>query len=250
MNATVARLTARTLLGRRRTLLLILLPLALLALCIFARVLGGSDPDVASDLESGLAVELLGGFGLGVLLPLLGLIAGTGAVGPEIDDGSIVYLLAKPLNRLSIAVTKMAVASGVVAVFGAVPVLIGGLIITGELGALTLGYILASLVAGIAYCALFMLLAVVTRNAVVVGLIYAVIWESLVGQFVPGAQALSIQQWALSLTERVVGQPAEHLGITSATGLGVAVPLLVVITLGSVWYAGQRLRTLRLADEG
>ena len=41
-------------------------------------------------------------------MPLLGLIAGTGAIGPEIDEGSIVYLLAKPLNRYSIVVTKLA----------------------------------------------------------------------------------------------------------------------------------------------
>ena len=51
-------------------------------------------------------------------MPLLSLIAGTGSIGPEIDDGSIVYLLAKPLNRYSIVVTKLAVAIGVVIVFG------------------------------------------------------------------------------------------------------------------------------------
>ena len=48
MNATVARLTARTVLGRRRTLLLLLLPLVLLALCVFARVLAATDQDVAT----------------------------------------------------------------------------------------------------------------------------------------------------------------------------------------------------------
>ncbi len=37
-----------------------------------------------------------------------------------------------------------------------------------------------------------------SRNAVVIGLLYALIWESLVGTFVPGAQTLSVQQWALA----------------------------------------------------
>src|SRR5688572_27648768 len=124
MNATVAQLTARTVLGRRRTLLLLLLPSVLLALCIFARVLAAYDQDVAADLSQGLSAQLLGAFGLGVLLPLLGLIAGTGVIGPEIDDGSIVYLLAKPLNRPVIIVTKLAVAIGVTTVFGALPVFI------------------------------------------------------------------------------------------------------------------------------
>ena len=140
MNATVAMLTTRTVLGRRRTVLLLLLPLVLLALCTFARVFAAMDDDVAAQLGQGLAADLLGGFGLAVLLPLLGLIAGTGAIGSEIDDGSIVYLLAKPLNRFSIVLTKLVVAFAVVTAFGAVPVVLGGLIMTGELGELSLGF--------------------------------------------------------------------------------------------------------------
>ena len=46
MNATVASLTSRSLLGRRRVVVLLLLPLALLALCTLARVLGGLDADI------------------------------------------------------------------------------------------------------------------------------------------------------------------------------------------------------------
>lgn len=41
MNATVARLTARALLGRRRALLLLTLPAVLLLLCGAARLLAG-----------------------------------------------------------------------------------------------------------------------------------------------------------------------------------------------------------------
>ena len=39
MNATVASLTSRSLLGRKRTMVLLLLPLALLGLSVLARVL-------------------------------------------------------------------------------------------------------------------------------------------------------------------------------------------------------------------
>jgi ABC-2 type transport system permease protein len=241
MNATVARLTALSLLGRRRALLLLALPAVLLVLSAVTRALVGPD--------EGFAVGLLGGFALGTLVPLLALIAGTGAIGPEIDDGSIMYLLSKPLSRPSIVVTKLVVAIGVVTVFGAVPVLAAGLILTGTTGGLAVAYAVGTLVAGIAYCALFVLLAVVTRNAVVVGLLYALIWEALVGQFVPGAQALSIQQWSLALTERLVGDPAEGLGVTAAVGMPQAVVLLLVVIVGATWYAGRRLRTLRLTGD-
>ncbi|HSK33962.1 MAG TPA: ABC transporter permease subunit, partial [Propionicimonas sp.] len=187
MNRTVAYLTSRSLLGPKRTLVLMLLPLALLALCVLARVLAGLDAGLERELEGSLAPDLLAAFGIAILMPLLSLIAGTGAIGPEIDDGSIVYLLAKPLNRYSIVVTKLAVAIGVIIVFGVLPVAVAGVVLTGEVGTVTLAYAVGALVAGTAYAAVFLLLAVTSRNAVVLGLIYALIWESLVGGVVPGA---------------------------------------------------------------
>jgi ABC-2 type transport system permease protein len=220
---------------------LMALPGVLILLCVLVRLLAGEDNDIT--------VGILGGFALSTLVPLLGLIAGTGSIGPEIDDGSIVYLLSKPLSRHSIAGTKAAVAATVVTVFAALPVLVAGLVLAGTSDGLAAGYFLGALVAGLAYATLFLLLAVVTRHAVVIGLIYALIWESLVGSYVPGAQALSIQQWSLALTAKVVGSRAEALNVTSAVSLGVAVPLLVLLAAGSTWYAGSRLRSLRLTSD-
>ena len=240
VDATVARLTTASLLGRRRALLLLALPAVLLVLAGAARALAGPEPE--------LAVFLLGSFALGTVVPLLGLLAGTGAIGPEIDDGSIVYLLSKPLSRHVIVLTKALVALAVVTALGAVPTLVAGLVLTGTTDGVALGYAAGAAVAGAGYCALFLLLAVVTRNAVVVGLLYALIWESLVGQLVPGAQALSIQQWSLVLTERIVGERAEQLGATSAVG-PVGLVLLTCVVVAATWGAGHRLRSLRLTSD-
>lgn len=241
MNATVARLTARSLLGRRRALLLLGLPAVLLLLAALTRGLAGEKDTIT--------VHLLGGFALATLVPLLGLIAGTGAIGPEIDDGSIVYLLSKPLRRSSIVTTKLAVAVGVITTFAVVPTLLAGLVLSGTSDRLAVAYGVGALAAGVAYCALFLLLAVVTRHAVVVGLLYALVWESLVGSFVPGAQALSIQQWSLSLTEHLLGDRAAALDVDAAVGIGVGVPLLLAVLAGCTWYAGWRLRSLRLSSD-
>ena len=238
MNATVAQLTARSLLGRRRALLLLMLPVVLLLLCGAARLLAGPD--------TGVSVALLGGFALGTVVPLLGLIAGAGAIGPEIDDGSIVYLMSKPLSRHSIVLSKLAVAVAVVTVVAAVPTLFAGMVLSGTAGGLAVGYAIGAGVAGLAYCALFVLLAILTRNAVVVGLIYVLIWESLVGSYVPGAQVLSIQQWALAITEKVLGSSAGTLGVSSAVSFATGVVLIAVVVAGCTWFAGSRLRTLRL----
>jgi len=249
MNATVASLTSRSLLGRKRVVVLLLLPLALLALCTLARVLGGLDADIERQLDTTLAPDLLGAFGIVILMPLLSLIAGTGSIGPEIEDGSIVYLLAKPLNRHSIVVTKLVVAIGVITAFGALPVAIAGVVLTGTLGSVAVSYAVGAFAAGVAYCAFFLMLSVVTKNAIDVGLIYALIWESLVGGLVPGAQDLSIQQWSMSIVQEVFGDGAFRLGIGAAVDFTTGLVLLLVVTFGATWYAGRRLQTLRLNDD-
>jgi ABC-2 type transport system permease protein len=248
MNTTVASLTARSLLGRKRTLVLLLLPVALLALCTLARVLAGLDAEIERELAGPLAPDLLTAFGIAILMPLLSLIAGTGSIGPEIDEGSIVYLLAKPLSRYSIVVTKFTVAAAVVVLFGVLPIAVAGVVLTGEVGSVTVSFTLGALAAGVAYSAVFLLLAVVSRNAVVIGLVYALIWESLVGGLVPGAQALSIQQWSLAVVQRVLGNSAASLGVEAAVGFGEALVLLTAVTVIATGYAGRRLQTLRLTE--
>ncbi|MER5735046.1 ABC transporter permease [Streptomyces sp. NPDC002262] len=234
---TVARLTYRALLGRRRAAILFLLPGLLLIIAAAVRAINGADDQVAADL--------LGGFALATMVPLIGVIAGTGAIGPEIDDGSIVYLLSKPVKRPTIIVTKLIVAIAVTMVFSAVPTLIAGFILNGNGQQVAVAYTVAALVASIAYSALFLLLGTISRHAVVIGLVYALVWEALFGSLIAGARTLSVQQWALALAEKVTGEGL----ISSDVALPTATVLLVAVTLGATWFAGHKLRTLTLAGE-
>ncbi|NEA58016.1 ABC transporter permease [Streptomyces sp. SID13666] len=236
-NPTVARLTFRALLGRRRALILFALPALLIVISVAVRALAGVDDNVTSDL--------LGGFALATMVPLIGVIAGTGAIAPEIDDGSIVYLLAKPLKRPSIILTKLTVAIGVAMAFSAIPTFIAGYILNGNSQQLAVAYGIAAAVASIAYAAVFLLLGVVTRYAVVAGLVYALVWESLIGNLVPGARTLSVQQWSLALAQKIGGGDI----VQSDVGLPVAIVLLVAVTVAATWFAAQRLRSLTLAGE-
>ncbi|MGW2249558.1 ABC transporter permease [Kitasatospora sp. NPDC001660] len=237
MNPTVARLTLRGLLGRRRGALLLVVPALLLLVSALASGSGGNEHE--------LTVRILGQLGLGTLVPILGLVVGTGVIATEIDDGSIVYLLAKPLPRRRIVTTKLAVAIATTWVFAAVPTLLAGLMLYGTRDGVALGYTVAALVAGAAYSALFLLLGVVTRHAVVAGLGYALVWESLVGNFVAGARTLSVQQWARSVAEAVAGDAA----IGADVSFGVAVPLLLLVTVAATVLAAVRLAGLTLAGE-
>ncbi|MDK0520864.1 ABC transporter permease [Streptomyces sp. ML-6] len=234
---TVARLTYRALLGRRRAAILFVLPALLLVIAGAVRMFAGADDQIASDV--------LGGFAIATMVPLIGVIAGTGAIGPEIDDGSIVYLLAKPVKRPTIICTKLIVSIAVTMVFSAVPTLIAGVILNGNGQQIAVAYTIAALVASIAYSALFLLLGTVSRHAVVFGLVYALVWETLFGSLVPGARTLSVQQWSLAVAEKAGGSDV----ITSDVGLVTGTVLLVAVTAVATWYAGQKLRTLKLAGE-
>jgi ABC-2 type transport system permease protein len=242
MNTTIAMLTLRTLLGRRRALLLLILPAVLLVLSVILRL----TVDESSRVD--VAVGVLGTFAIATVIPLVSLIAGTGALGGEIDDGSIVYLLSKPVSRHVIVVTKLAVAAGVTAVFGVVPVFVSGWVLVGSADDLAVAYGLGALAAGLAYCALFLLLSVLNRNAVVIGLIYSLVWETALGGLVLGAQGISIQQWALALSRIVVGPDADRLEVTAAVRPQISLPLLLVVVIGATYLAGQRLRSLRITS--
>ncbi|KAB2375731.1 ABC transporter permease [Actinomadura montaniterrae] len=236
MNATIAMITFRAMLGRRRALLLLALPALLVVLAVVLRWTGNNDLDISANV--------LQKFGLATLLPLLALIAGTGVIGPEIDDGQIMYVLTKPIPRQVIVLTKLAVAIVLVAAFSVVPTLLAGLLLTGTTAQLVPAFTVGVLVGGVAYSAVFVALAVLSRNAVTIGLLYALVWETLLGSFAPGAKSASIQQWALSVTDALT--PASP--VSSSVDLGVAIPLLIAVTAGAAFLAAFRLRSLTIAS--
>lgn len=234
----VVGLTVRDLLSRRRLILFAVLALVLLLLAAVSRAVSGPDTQLASTIVQQV--------GFGALLPLVALIAATGTLAPQIDDGSVVYLLAKPLSRHAVIRSQVLVALLTVVGFAVLPMVLSGVIDEGRLGPLTRSLAVGALAAGVAYVALFTLLSVVSRNAVLLGLLYALIWEGVVGGYVPGAQSLSIRQWGVSVSERMLGASAGDLEVDSPVRFGTAVVLLLVVSVGSVWLAGHRLRSLRL----
>ena len=237
MNTVVADITYRAMLGRKRIWLLVLLPVALVAIAALLRLLNGHDEQTA--------VTLMKGFAIGTMLPLLGLIAGTGVIAPEIEDGTIVHLLSKPISRPVIAVTKFVVAASLVAVFAAVSTYVAAYLLTGSESGVAAGFTLGALFGGVAYAAVFLLLGVLTRHAVAVGVIYALVWEGVVGGYVPGARKFSIQQWAQSVADQVSSSPFFSTEVT----LGFAVPAMIIVTVGAVVWTGQRLRSLSLTGD-
>lgn len=238
MNVTVMRLTARGLLGRRRALLLVILPALLLVLAALTRW--------ASDGSPGASSMLANGFAMGTLLPLMCLLVATGVIGAEIDDGSIVYMLAKPLKRRVILFSKLAVGLAAVLLFAVLPIMAAVAIAGDEGGQLTLAFGVSAAFAAVAYTAIFVTLGIVTRNAVVFGLLYALLWETVLGGYVPGIRAVSVRQWALSVGEQMLGSRAAEWSFTSEVGMVTGLILLALTTAGVVYLGARKLSTLSL----
>ena len=95
----IVRVTFRQLLGRRRTLLLVLLATLPVLLAIAFR-LGGQ-----TDVER-FTRRIFDTVSMTILLPLVAILFGSGAFGAEIDDGTVVYLLAKPIPRWMVIAAK------------------------------------------------------------------------------------------------------------------------------------------------
>ena len=174
----------------------------------------------------------------------MALLSASAVLGPEIDDGSIVYLLAKPVNRYVIGLSKYVVAVVAAIVFGALPLLVAGLIVDSSDPGQAVAWLAGGVLSAAAYTALFLAVAATTRHAVVIGLLFVLLWESLLGNLLTGIKWLSIGDWGAELASSLsdsVGAPG--------TGLVYALAAAAVLVGVSLWFTGDRLRSFSMRGE-
>jgi ABC-2 type transport system permease protein len=241
MNLVIAGITQRQLLSRRRTLLLLLLG-AILLLVALLRRLSSAGPD------ADFTADLLNNLGIAVLMPLVALIFGTGAIGAELEEGTAVYLLAKPISRAVVVATKLAVAIGYSIVLSAIPILLAGLIAGGEdVLKLALGFAVAAAIGSAIYCAIFVALSLVTGRAFVFGLVYVLVWEGFLAGFFPGTRTFSVHEQTLAFAQ-ALGNPTGDV-FTADLPLGTAVVVAAVISMLAVAIALRRMSRIEIAGE-
>lgn len=235
MNATIMRLAARGLMGQRRWFVLVALPVLLVVLAGTLRALTGEP------INPGMVIVPVG---MVLVLPLISLLAANGVLGPEIDDGSVVYLLSTPVSRYVVAISKYAVAAIITVVLGG-----GGLVAASWAGGLDGEWLVGSAAVGVfgglLYTAVFTALSAATRHGMVAGLLYILILEGLLSTFLVGLRYVSVGSITERLAEAVsdVDLPVRDLGLTYAV---VAAVVLVVVGVG---LAGYRLSRFQLRGD-
>jgi ABC-2 type transport system permease protein len=239
MNATVFTLTLRQIAGQRRSLLLFLLALVPVGIAIIYRL--GEH----ADQHEGTA-DFLAYFVVTTILPLACLILGTSALGSEIEDGTAVYILAKPVPRRDIIAAKFAASALVAAAFVVPATVISGLVGlhgVSEEGIVT-GFAVATLVGVFAYTAVFVLLSVATSRALLFGIAYVFIWEGLVTQLFSGVRYVSIREYCLGIADSIASVSKQDFEADLAGPDGLI--LAAVVTAAALLLAVRRLEAFEL----
>ncbi|MDP9244391.1 MAG: ABC transporter permease [Chloroflexota bacterium] len=208
--APLIEVTLRGLFGRRRALLLVLLVGLPVFIALLVRVSGGR-PDADRVLDT-LVVR--------TVMPLVALIVGTAALGSEIEDGTAVYLMIKPIPRWQIALAKSLVAAGLTLALIVPAVVLTALLVGNRTDPLTsiVGFSVACALGGSAYAIAFMAFSLVTSRALLLGLAYTLIWEGVLAGLLEGTKFLSIRQ--------------ATLGVAAAIGVPLREPLAPAVSIG------------------
>jgi ABC-2 type transport system permease protein len=235
MNEQIFVLTLRQLLGRRRTFALV--GLALLPLLVAAVVRASdSSSDPVDPVDNALLNYRLI---VTTLLPLVTLVLSTTSLGTEIEDGTIVYLLSKPLSRAQVITAKLMASWLPAAVLVSLSAALSGSIAlrgSGEFE-LLLALVASSVLGALAYSSVFLLLSLLTSRALVIGLIYVFIWEGIVTGLFSGTRTLSIREYTLGVGDLLTGNSELDARLDGV----IALVLMAVVTTAVTAFAIRRL---------
>lgn len=204
-----------------------------------AAAVGASD---SVDDPREAAVRVIADLGFITLVPVVALVFASAALGDARDDGTLVYLWLRPMDRWPVVVGAWAAAVTVSLPLTIVPLGVAAVLVDGG-GTLVGATVLASLVGVVAYSALFVLFGLLFRNSIVWGLGYVLVWEGIVAAFGDFAAKLAIRGYTRSIITARTGVDLD-LGDLS---LGVAVTVPLIAAVVALVAASLRLRSMDVA---
>lgn len=203
--------------------------LSITAVVLAAVTRGADDPTTAG-------VELIAGYGLGVVAPVCTLWIAASVLGDLVEDRTLVYLWLRPVARWQIAVAGLAAVLTLVVPLVGVPLVIAAAV-TGASGAVA-GTALSTGLALVAYGGAFLALGARVRRALWWGLGYVLVWENSVARISDGTARLAIR----SYTETVLSDATDvELRLADRSLVAsIVVPLLVGAV--ATWWCGRVLQ--------
>ena len=237
LNGDIIRLTLRAAMSRKRALLFAVPAIILIGLSAALKATAHSQV---------WPPEILGTVGY-LILALTALIVGGSVLGAEIDDGSILHLLATPVNRRTVVLSKYLVAVVLTMAFAAVPEYVAGAIATGASSSLAVGLFVGALWGSVIYNALFVMLTAVFSpgQALAIGLLYVLLWEGLLASLVRGVSLLSAGHYSLAVANSIAHNAALHADLNLGTAIGMG----LVVTVASLAFASVKLSAFSVSGD-
>lgn len=245
MSATVAptrafgltyRVVLRQLVTRGRLAALVLVGAVV---AIVAAAVGASD-EIDDPLEA--AVRVIADLGFTALVPIVALVFATASLGDMRDDGTLVYLWLRPMDRWPVVAGAWAASVTVSLPLTIVPLGVASVLVDGG-SDLVGATVLACAVGVISYAALFVLLGLLVRNAIVWGLAYVLIWEGIVAGYGNIPARLSVRGYTRSIITSRTGVDLD-LGDLS---LAPSVVVPIVAAVAALAFAARRLKRMDIA---
>ncbi|MEQ1691247.1 MAG: hypothetical protein ABMA00_08190 [Gemmatimonas sp.] len=182
--------------------------------------------------------------------PIIALLLSTSAFSAESDDGTLMYVVTTTTPRWWIVLVRVLFAMTGTALASAVAVFATGFIATGahDPQHVTRAFGIAAAFGGAAYASLFTMLTLLTRRALVSGLLYVVFWEGLLTGPFPALHYLSVRQWMLSVAN--VLTESSDTRLTEGPSLTVALVGASIVSVLAVVSGARQLSQPRIGRVG
>jgi ABC-2 type transport system permease protein len=238
LNRTVMWLTWRQLFARRRLWLAAAFSLAPVLFTVIFRVLVDDGPASETTFFNTLMREIV----IGTLLPLAALVFGTTAFGGEIDDGTLIYLLVKPIQRWQVLAAKSVVTVLSTLAVVTPAIVLPWLLLSGPDVAerAAASYLAGAAIGALLYGAGFIALGLANRRSLVIGLLYVISFEGILSRSLQGFKLFSVRELALSVAQAVSHGSVVIDGAVSTLTVWVMGTIMLVVA--TYWTAFRLVR--------
>ena len=182
-----------------------------------------------------------------IVIPVVALILGSGALGDERRDGTLSFLVLRPIRREAIVGAKLGAAATATFIVAGSGALLSALVLGGMSGVWDplIPLLISVAIGSIAYASVFVILGFITARAVLIGLIYVFVWESGISFAADSLATVSLFRIGLSaytgMVEFAVTDIGEVLGSVQP-GVGGALVKIAVLAAAAVAIGASFLR--------
>lgn len=229
--------------ARTMTLPMVLVVAGLIALpMLFAWLFAtmGTAPGGVEGDTTDFLLRRYGSLVTDLATPLLALLLGTGVWNGEREDGTLLFLVTTTTPRWWLVASRWLYAAvlvgalSVAAVWGAAVMVPEGQLAKELVGAFSIAVLFGSAV----YAAAFTLMALATRRALIVGLLYILVWEGVLAAVFQALRYLSVRQWMVTIAAAWAGP--DHFPLDAGPSVAFVLLAAVGVVVGSIVLGARR----------